>query len=107
MKKHTKKTNKSAKQQFLTQVLVLSFMASVTLSAQANDSYQHKMLFTPNSGMVKAENHGRVMIYDGIKNDVVDVALNEQFDRIENMMFVRVVHVQEDGEEIADEDDCD
>ena len=46
------------------------------------------------------------MIYDQMENETVELALNQQFDRIENMMFVRTRYVQEDGS-IDQEDDCD
>ena len=57
--------------------------------------------------ILDAEKHGRVMIYDGIENRVVEQVITEQFDRIENMMFVRIRHLDEDGELMFEEDDCD
>jgi hypothetical protein len=47
------------------------------------------------------------MIYDGLDAKVVDKALVEQFDRIENMMFVRITHVKENGEIEYEDDGCD
>lgn len=47
------------------------------------------------------------MIYDGIENKVVETAMTEQFDRIENMMFVRIHYLDEDGEIMFEEDGCD
>ena len=45
-------------------------------------------------------------INDGLRNETVEQALDHQFGRIENMMFVRTVYVQENGEQEVD-DDCD
>ena len=46
------------------------------------------------------------MIYDGLKNSTVEKAMDDQFNRISSMMFVRTEYEQENGELIADED-CD
>jgi hypothetical protein len=57
----------------------LAFAALLTTvsSAQAYDSD------------IEAEAKGRVMIYDGLKNETVEEALNAQFGRIDRMMFIR------------------
>jgi len=47
-----------------------------------------------------------VVIYDGLDERLVDSALDTQFGRMENMMFVGVRHIEPDGGEWAD-DDCD
>ena len=69
------------------------------------DTYQERMLFTPSESNLQAEARGFIMIYDGLKNETIERAMNEQFNRIENMMFVRTKYVQENGEYEAD-DDC-
>ena len=76
-------------------------------SAEAVDEYQHKMLFSPSSSVLAAEARGRVMIYDGLRYATVTRAMDEQFDRIENMMFVGTVIEQEDGKLEVEEDGCD
>lgn len=79
----------------------------VTLSsAHGYDSYQLKVLFTPSKSDLEAEAKGRVMIYDSLKNETVEKALNEQFGRINHMMFVRTQYLQESGE-YEEEEDCD
>ncbi len=65
------------------------------------------LLFKPSERALVAEAKGRVMIYDGLKEKTVHLAMNQQFDRIENMMFVGTLVEQEDGELEAEEDGCD
>ena len=76
------------------------------LPAQASDSFQHKVLFEPSDSMLLAEEKGRIMIYDGLHSKTIDKAMDQHFNRIENMMFVRTRHTQDNGEEFI-EDDCD
>jgi len=47
------------------------------------------------------------MIYDGLTSNTVDKAMDEQFNRIEHMMFVRIVHEQDNGEYYVEDDGCD
>jgi hypothetical protein len=75
--------------------------------AQAKDNYQYNALFTPSDYTLKAEAKGRVMIYDGLTSKTVDKAMNEQFNRIDNMMFVGIIHEQENGEYYVEDDGCD
>ena len=90
-------------------LLSLIFVALLVIlpSAHAYDSYQLKVLFTPTESDLEAEAKGRVMIYDSLKNEAVEKALNEQFGRIERMMFIRTQYVQENGDYETDEDSCD
>lgn len=83
-------------------ILLLTFSVS-----QAYDEYQYKVLLNPSQDILHAEENGRIMIYDGIENEIVETALNSQFDRIENMMFVRTRYIQPDGEIEVEEDGCD
>ena len=54
--------------------------------------------------MRASERRGRVTIYDRIPVSEVERALDEQFERIDSMMFVRTQYpVADDGFE----DDCD
>jgi len=73
----------------------------------AADDYQDTVLFSPSPGILLAEAKGRIMIYDGLENETVELAMSEQFNRIENMMFVRTQYIQEDGDYEVEEDGCD
>lgn len=74
-------------------------------SAAAQD-WQELRLISPTVAQLQAEQQGRVQIYDGLHEDVVDRAMDSQFGRIGNMMFVGVRHTAPDDSEYAD-DDCD
>ena len=71
-----------------------------------DSSYQEKVLFSPDDYTLKAEAMGRITIYDELDSDTVDRAMDEQFKRINNMMFIRIQHEQEDGEYLAEDDGC-
>lgn len=60
--------------------------------------WQFKQLFEPTPGQRAAERRGRVMIYDGVKDRTVDRVLEQQFDRIQSMMFTRVIRTDKSGE---------
>lgn len=93
------------KQQTVIAIFV-SVFSMTSLQASTQDSYQERVLFSPSPEILQAEAGGRIMIYDGLRNETVEKALDHQFGRIENMMFVRTVYVHEDGEPEVD-DDCD
>jgi hypothetical protein len=69
------------------------------------DGFQRNALFEPSEAQLSAETKGRVMIYDGLEEDVVEQALDEKFDRIEHMMFINIRREQPDRVVLAD-DDC-
>lgn len=62
------------------------------------NSWQMKRLFQPSQADLKSEAKGRVMIYDGMTDKMVERALSEEFQRVDAMMFTRVVVTDADGE---------
>jgi hypothetical protein len=90
----------------LTALLMGMLLATVATTADAEDSFQQNALFNPSNSQLQAEARGRIMIYDGLDNAVVERAMDEQFDRIEHMMFVRIRNTQPDGEVSYDDDGC-
>jgi hypothetical protein len=87
-------------------LLLGTLLMSAPFAAGAEDSFQMKVLFEPGEATLQAEKRGRVMIYDGLDEEVVDRALDEQFDRIEHMMFTRIRHTGPDGIVIVEDDGC-
>ena len=83
-----------------------AMLVPASMVAGADESFQNNALLNPSEGQLMAEARGRIMIYDGLDNEVVDRALDEQYGRIENMMFVRIQHTQPDSEVSIEDDGC-
>jgi hypothetical protein len=83
--------------------LLMVFTLGGTPAAAANadpssmKSWQMDRLFAPTQYDLKREAKGRVMIYDGLADRDVERALDKQFDRLEHMMFIRVVVTDDSG----------
>jgi len=92
----------------LTTLTILSTTAAV--AEDAVYELQKKMLFQPSEHMIANEiQNNRISIYEGMKLADVERAMDEQFDRIDNMMFIRT-RVPVDGDahtEVAEKDGCD
>jgi len=75
-----------------------------TLQASYADGYSWQManLFEPTPAQLEREQEQRVMIYDGMKDTDINRALNEQFQRIESMMFIRTIVTDDTGESLRD-----
>ena len=82
----------------------------------AANSWQMTRLFQPTQADLNREKQGRIMIYDGLTDKTVERVLDEQFDRVETMMFTSVVVTDDSGEPerdtdtgeiITEEDGCD
>jgi len=87
----------------LTGVLLMPF----STAAGAEDDFQHKVLFSPTASQLQAEARGRIMIYAGLEDAEVERAFDDQFDRVEHMMFVRTRKAEMDGEFSYEDDGCD
>lgn len=104
-------------------VLALSlFTLSVPASARddidlalAVEHWQSNLLFDPSPRQLELEKKGRVNIYDGLKDTEVARAMDNHFNRIGSMMFVRTVVTGDDGKPLVDpttgnivveDDDC-
>ena len=70
----------------------------------AASTWQMTRLFQPTQADLKSESKGRVMIYDGLTDKTVERALDQQFDRVETMMFTSIVVTDDSGEPIRDTD---
>jgi len=78
-------------------------LATGRVSTAAADSasvkqWQMARLLNPTQADRKAEEKGRVMIFDGLTDREVARALDEQFDRLEHMMFTRTVVSDDSGQ---------
>lgn len=89
--------------------VILPFLLLAPLlpnEAAVAQDWQERRLFSPSAAQQRAEQRGGVVIYDGLHEDSVDRALDAEFGRVQNMMFVGVRHSAPDDGEYAD-DDCD
>ena len=96
----------SISRRMLSALLLAGVLASLPILAGADDGFQGNALFNPSRALLLAEARGRVMIYDGLDNAEVERALDEQFERIEHMMFTRTRHTGPDGEVSVEDDGC-
>ena len=90
-------------------ILIMLAMSSIfSNSTLADDdparNWQLSLLFNPGEQQYEIESRGRVFIYDGLRDSEVERALDEQYDRVESMMFVNTVITDEDGVPLRDED---
>ncbi len=91
----------------LAKMLLSGILFTAFSALHAYDQYQYEVLLNPSQDMLRAEDKGRSMIYDGLENETVELAMTSQFNRIENMMFVRTRYIQPDGDIEVEEDGCD
>ena len=86
----------STKLHLITATLSSSLMVTSLVLAQEPASppesleWQEKMLLYPTPGQLSAEQDGRITIYDSLEFSLIDEALDLHFDRMENMMFIRI-----------------
>lgn len=65
----------------------------------ADDLYdiETRRLLSPTPAELASEERGRIYIYDGLRDVDVERALDEQFTRVEHMMFIRVKVTDDHG----------
>ena len=81
----------------------------------AVEQMQERRLFDPTEGELRQEAKGSIYIYDGLTDKTVQRALNEQFERVGSMMFIRTVATDDQGlpkrdpytGELEQDHDCD
>ena len=92
----------------VTSMVLGGIIAGHSVAALAQDSdekmrnWQLASLFQPSEHQLEVERKGRVFIYDGLRTTDVERALEEQFDRIEHMMFAGTIIADEHGEAVID-----
>jgi len=69
---------------------------------KALHDWRMQRLMEPSPHDLEKERKGSVYIYDGLTEREVDVALETQFPRIQNMMFVGTVKTDARGEPLQD-----
>lgn len=85
-------------------IFLLSFTISFADSQAVYSKIDEQILLAPPSA---GDSTNEVIIYSNVREKTIHVAMNEQFDRIENMMFVNTVIELENGDIGFSEDECD
>ena len=67
--------------------------------------YALRRLNHPSAADLASEERGRVQIYDSLEINEVNAALDENFERIQNMMFIRISHLSATGSGPAEVED--
>jgi hypothetical protein len=90
-----------------TSIALAELLGPSAQAAGIANSWQLNQLHSPSEGLARAEGRGRVTIYDGVRDQEINRAMDEQFDRIDNMMFIRTPEETPTGEVVyQDDDDC-
>ena len=81
--------------------LILALTAGPTYAADVS-KIEKRRLFEPTPSELQEEASGRIYIYEGLTDKDVERALNEEFERVDSMMFIRVKPTDEEGETLKD-----
>ena len=109
--------NKGSILQIISMLICTSLALKPATGSAGNevDTIQLKNLFEPSQSQLRRETKGHIYIYDGLTDRLVNQAMDKQFDRIQNMMFVGTIvtdtqgepAVDDHGDVIAEDDGCD
>jgi hypothetical protein len=78
-------------------VSVATLLGSAPTLAADVSEIELRRLFEPNKAELAEESKGRIHIYEGLRDTDVQRALDEEFGRVENMMFIRTIKTDEEG----------
>ena len=81
-----------------TSILFLLMIGGTQLMAEGLLQIEQRRLFEPTPAERQAERAGRIYIYDGVRDVDVARAMDEEFDRVQSMMFIRTQVTDDMGE---------
>ena len=79
-----------------------SVQSASAVDVDLDYEWQLERLMNPSKQELQLERAGQVFIYRGLKDNEIERALDAQYDRIENMMFVNTVLTDEEGNPLQD-----
>ena len=85
-------------------VFVVAGNPAESVAFQGDYQLRRLMLPTP-SELASEKDNGRIYIYDSLESMQIDEALDAHFDRIQNMMFIRIQRLPPTGSGPAEVDD--
>ena len=100
----------------LISLLLIALQVETTLGEDSPDDWQTRRLMQPSPEEIHWERAGNIMIYEGLTDLQVAMAMDGQFQRIESMMFTGIIVTDpggipaEDpltGELMTENDGCD
>ncbi len=90
---------------FLLYTVLCGYIPSLVFAEQIYSQVDERLLLNPDPVQIKQEHLGKVIIYEKVRERTVDEALDNNFARIDNMMFVKTV-IETGNGELEMEDDC-
>ncbi len=82
---------------------ISSITTSFAVFAESGaQKWQVNRLMQPSQGDLQREQRGHIMIYHGMTDKVVHTALDNNFDRIQSMMFTGTIITNDAGEVAID-----
>jgi len=81
---------------------VILFASTLPVAHADANSWQMTTLFEPSPAQIEREQKRRVMIYHGMKDTDVNRAMDEQFERVETMMFTGTIVTDDTGQPLRD-----
>jgi len=88
-------------------ITIICQMWGAAAVADEAGNWQLEMIHDPSAAQIRVEEQGRVYIYDGLYDTEVKLAMDTQFDRLDNMMFVRTKVETPEGKTEMEDDGCD
>ena len=83
-------------------LLLIAFQLPSALGDTPANEWQNRRLMQPSPEEVQWEQAGNIMIYDGLTDRQVAVAMDNQFKRIGSMMFTGIIVTSPDGSPTVD-----
>ncbi len=84
--------------------LLLGTTTQIQFMRADESSWQMRQLFEPTKARLESENQGKILIYQGLKDTDVNRVMDDQYERIEYMMFINIMVTDTEGQPLSDPD---